>query len=1051
MKNKFLYLFLFIFLLPFTSLASHIVGGSLTYEQRTGSSYLITLTLYRDCTNPKNEDFPTSTIVNITTNNGTSFMVLNITKTSFSSVPSQIDTCVANPGICLQAAVYSKIVTGLVPGNGGYHIYSRLCCRNDVIQNILTPEASGETFYTHIPENNVVMWNSSPKWTSGPQSFICAQKNISIDHSAVDADGDSLYYSLYTPYDSNVVSFPGGVFTAGTLKWKSTYGPKNPLDPATPNSLKIDANGVITGNPPPMTGNFVLGIRCEEYRNGLKLGEILRDFQLIVVVCPPLAEAGFSYKGNCEGTKISFTGFASNTIPYFWNFGNTSTLGDTSHVKNPVYTYPGLGKYTVMQIVNKGTPCADTSIEQVQITSLNAAFTSNAPACQKAPVNFTDISTIDSSNTITGWSWNFGDGSNSLLKNPMHPFTNSGNFIVTLIISASGCKDTISNPISIQAMPVAKAGNDTTRCANNPSLTLKGTILNAGGGMWKGSGTFLPNNNSLNPSYTPSTTAIKNGADTLLLISTNNVWCPADTDEVILHFSSPPTANAGKDVTVCKDTSAIPVCATITVANGVIWRSTGNGQFGSDSTQLCTSYKPSMADTAKGSVILFVTTTGNGNCNAIRDSLLITFTSTIKVNITSTDSSCVNNPIPIAVNVTTNSGIWTSTTGGIFKPTAFALTGYYLPSKMDSVNGSVKLIFSSTNNGNCLLKRDTLLVTILPAPTASFNSTSACAGNPVQFRDTSLPLDQIDKWNWNFGDVSAISTLKDPSHVYINGGKYAVNLIILSKNGCADTIQKQVAINYNPAANFNSNGICIKAGIQFNDSSFVTADNIISWKWLFGDGATDTLKNPFHYYSSAGTYTVLLIVNSSNKCIDSVEKKLTINKGPTANFIVDKTIANVKQIIHFTDQSIQSGASWFWNFGDGAPDSTSTLQNPIHSYREPGHYQVCLIASDKNGCLDTVCRTEIISLPIGVPNAFSPNNDGQNDSFKIYGGPFKQLNLKVYSNWGQLIFESDKQAEGWDGTYKGMEQPAGVYIYTIYCVSEDGKEHKLSGDLTLLR
>ena len=69
----------------------------------------------------------------------------------------------------------------------------------------------------------------------------------------------------------------------------------------------------------------------------------------------------------------------------------------------------------------------------------------------------------------------------------------------------------------------------------------------------------------------------------------------------------------------------------------------------------------------------------------------------------------------------------------------------------------------------------------------------------------------------------------------------------------------------------------------------------------------------------------------------------------------------------------------------------------------------------------------------------------------IYGGPFKEVQLKIYNNWGELIFQSDKQSMGWDGRVKGVDQPPGVYLYTIYCISEDDQEHKLSGDVTLLR
>jgi gliding motility-associated-like protein len=1051
MKNKFLYVIIFLFLLPLISSASHIIGGSITYEQINGNTYRINLTLYRDCTIGTNEPFPANAKINIVKSNGAPFKTVAIPFSSATVISSQIDTCVANPGICVQEGIYSQVVTGLPPSTGGYHVYFQLCCRTIALLNINTPTSTGETFYAHIPDYNVTTNNNSPKWVNSPQYFICQGNAISIGHSAYDSDGDSLYYSLYAPYDSNTVTFPGGVFTAVSIPWKSTYSATNPFNASVPNSLKISSTGLITGSAPLTSGTFAYGVRCQEYRSGIKLGEILRDFQITVVPCPPKILASFTYTGNCTGTKVSFTTLTTKANSYYWDFGNTATLADTSRTKNTTYTYAALGKYKVMLIINKGTPCADTSIQFVQVTSLKAAFTSSAPVCQKTVVNFTDISTIDANNTITGWSWTFGDGNSSLLKSPKNTYLNSGNYNVTLIISASGCKDTIAHAVSIQASSDARAGNDTTRCANNPSVTLKGTVINAGGGSWKGNGTFVPNNNVLNPTYTATPTAIKNGADTLLLISTNNALCPADTDTVIIHFTKTPTVNAGKDLVVCKDTVSISVCATVTIASGVTWKSTGTGKFITDSTKSCTSYKPSKADTTAGSVILYATTTGNGNCLAVADSLLITFTATIKVNITSRDTACMNSPIPISVMVTTNSGIWTSSGTGIFKPTATALTGNYFPSKTDSINGSVRLIFTSGNNGNCLTRRDTVTVSIIPSPSADFTSVAACEGKPAVFTDNSQSIVQLSKWKWNFGDASAIDTLKNPVHIYIKGGPYPVMLIVSSKNGCADTAKQTITINYNPIANFNTSGICLNEGIQFTDSSFVTADNMVKWKWFFGDAKTDSLKNPIHHYSASGTYKNLLVVTSSHQCIDSVEKTLKIEQGPAAHFIADaaNNHATVKQTIHFTDQSNQAIA-WHWNFGDGSSDSVSVLQNPTHAYDLIGHFNVCLYVTDKNGCVDTICLIEKISLPVGVPNAFSPNGDGQNDLFSIYGGPFTEVHLKIYNNWGELIFETDKP-EGWDGRVKGIEQPAGVYVFTLYCVSEDTEKHKLSGDVTLLR
>jgi gliding motility-associated-like protein len=1051
MKNKLLYSIIFIFFLPLISTANHIVGGSLTYEQQGGSTYRITLTLYRDCTDSSNPSFPSVVKINIAKNNGTFFKSVSIPFSSATNVPPKIDTCVVNPGICLQEAVYSQVVTGLPPSPGGYHVYFQLCCRTSALLNIVDPSSKGDTFYTHIPDNNVVTTNSSPDWTEKPQSFICQGSSISIAHGASDPDGDSLYYSLYTPYDTSKITFPGGVFTVSPLPWELTYGPNNPLNANQPNSLQINSKGLITGSPAMTIGVFVIGIKCEEYRNGVKLGQILRDFQLKVVPCPPKILASYSYTGNCYGLKVNFTTLTSGASTYYWDFGNTATLADTSRLKNPTYTYPGIGIYSVMLIINKGTPCADTSIKIIHVTSLNAEFTSNTPACQKTAANFTDISTIDSIHTVTAWNWDFGNGNTSAVKNPKNTYINSGNYVVTLVITASGgCKDTVSHSVSIQPAPVSNAGNDTSRCANNPAIKLTGTIQNAGGGIWKGSGSFIPNNNVLNPTYTSTTASIQKGKDTLLLISTNNGVCPADTDMVVISFTNAPSVSAGNDLTICRDTASIPLCATVSIATGVQWKSLGSGTFITDSTKLCTSYKPSKADTAAGTVVLYVTTTGNGNCVAVTDSMRITFTSTIKVNITSKDTACVNSIIPVSVTVSTNSGIWSSSGSGLFKPSATSLKGFYIPSKADSVNGWVKLYFTSTNNGICMVQKDTITVFIIPVPSADFSVITDCEGKASAFTDTSLPLGDVIEWDWDFGNTGISSNLQNPRYTYTKGGSYPVTLIATSKNGCKDTVHKKVVVPYNPVANFNTSGICVKEGVQFTDSSLVTADTLVKWNWYFGDSKTDTLQNPLHYFPAPGTYLNLLVVKSWNGCVDSVEENLTIAQGPSASFSSNAVYANVKQVIQFTDLSNQA-TIWLWNFGDASADSISTLQHPSHTYLSTGHFQVCLFVGDKNNCRDTVCKTEVISLPVGIPNAFSPNGDGQNDLFMVYGGPFIQMNMKIYNHWGDLIFQSDKQSEGWDGRVKGIEQPAGVYIYSIYCVSEDGEEHKLSGDVTLLR
>jgi len=110
-----------------------------------------------------------------------------------------------------------------------------------------------------------------------------------------------------------------------------------------------------------------------------------------------------------------------------------------------------------------------------------------------------------------------------------------------------------------------------------------------------------------------------------------------------------------------------------------------------------------------------------------------------------------------------------------------------------------------------------------------------------------------------------------------------------------------------------------------------------------------------------------------------------------------------------------------------------------------------LVVEDQNGCLDTTTTIVNIYLPPNVPSGFSPNGDNSNDFLFVYGGPYETLEFKVYNNWGEVIFTSNDASVGWDGTYKGVDQPLGVYVWTVRATTSDGTEHELSGDTSLIR
>lgn len=1045
--GKALRLLTLLVLLPLFSSATHIVGGSLTYEQLGGASYRITLKLYRDC-RPGNANFPNPVTITIADSLGNTVRSVNIAFPGATPVQPYIDTCAANPGLCLEEAIYTTVVSGLPPRPGGYHMFYQYCCRNSTLSNCVNPLGTGETWYAYIPNNANFISNSSPSWVNPPPVFVCQGRSIDFDHSATDADGDSLVYSWYTPYNDVPPTWPNGPqFTP--ITWVGGYGPNNPCGGA---NLNVGLNnGFITGSPQ-FVGQFVAGVRCEEFRNGIKIGEILRDFQFNVVNCPPVAQALIgTTQGVCSGSTVQFVNQSDSANAYLWYFGDPSVTNDSSMAVNPSWTYPGLGPYTVTLIINPYTACADTDMQVVSLsysTAMVASF--GDTVCVNQSVQFSDSSASSPNSSITGWYWDFGDNTTSTLQNPTHVYPASGNYIITHVaINAMGCTDTVQVNVFVRPPPIALAGNDTVACTNNPTVPLGGNVLNANAGQWIGAGTFTPNNNTLNATYAPTPAEVSQGYADLILITTGFTYCNHDTDTIHIAFYPGPTVQAAGDIYVCQDTASVPVSGSVTVASGGSWSTLGTGTF-QNAGNLNTIYFPGTSDTANGQVTLVLTSTGNGSCLASTDTVIIFFAPPPAVTATAADTACSGLAFPIVATTATGSGVWSTLGDGSFPGGTTSLTSSYLPGTQDMANGTVSLVFTSTNNGGCQPQNVTVQVTIIPSPTAAFAAPSVCPGTAMSFTDQSTSPTTITGWNWNFGD-NGTSTTQNPTHIYGAGGPYTVTLIVTSSNGCVDTLQQAVNVYPFPQPAFNANGHCQNEAVPFADQSTISSGSIAGWQWNFGDNSgTSTQQNPTYQYANAGSYNVTLIAISDQGCQDTITQTVIIDPAPNAQFTATPPTANTQQPVNFTDQSFSNIVTWNWNFGDTA-GSTSTQQNPVFSYNDPGTYQVTLIVTDAAGCMDTAYYDIIIAIPPVVPSGFSPNSDGQNDIFYVRGGPFEELELRIYNNWGEQLFLSRSQQQGWDGTRDGVEQPIGVYVYTVRAVTYDGKEYKLSGDVTLLR
>lgn len=422
---------------------------------------------------------------------------------------------------------------------------------------------------------NTFLTNNNPVYDLFPPLFLCAGKPFTFNHAATDANGDSLFYSFYTPYDGDnsaplKPAFVDNEAIFQPVFWQPGYSVISPLGGAP--LILNSSTGMLSGTPS-MIGQFVVGVRVKEYRNGKYMSQTLRDFQFNVVSCPEQISAILNPIKICSGTKVNFFNSGGSTgNNWLWNFGDLTTTTDTSKLNFPNYTYPTTGDYTVTLITGYKTNCADTAKTIVTVGWVKSGFTHDAPKCEGTSIAFIQTSTNSANINIIETLWSFGDGKTATLANPTHLYASAGSYTVTLIVNTSaGCSDTTKKIIVIDPKPIVNAGADQTVCANNAVVNLKGSITNATGGSWfsDGTGSFSPNANILNATYNPSAADIAKESVMLILTSMGNGLCASVKDTVFITISkSSTTANAGVDQTVCGVSTATLSATAPTIGTG---------------------------------------------------------------------------------------------------------------------------------------------------------------------------------------------------------------------------------------------------------------------------------------------------------------------------------------------------------------------------------------------------------------------------------------------------------------------------------------------------
>ena len=648
-------------------------------------------------------------------------------------------------------------------------------------------------------------------------------------------------------------------------------------------------------------------------------------------------------------------------------------------------------------------------------TALNPSF-HFGPAqkrCIGESIQFFDSSV--SFTNIAKFYWDFGDGSplDSVNLNPIHTYVTANDFIVKQrVIGADGCEATNTQTVRIGSKPIAGFKTD-DNCVDNPihftdtSTAAVGTINNW---YWDfGDATISVVQN-------PTKNYLTGGNKDVKLVVKTLEGCESDTLPKLIHIYNKPIANFNFTDSVCLGSPTFFFDNSVPAGDPINkWAWTFSDSTGVVGTPNAAHY---FSSPGHHTAILGVSANGTTGCLGIitKDVFVVNKpTANFKYNTicqsavaTFTDSSYAPDGVPV-------NQWWWNVNGGITS-TQNTITTTYINAGSDTVKLVVRNVKGCVSD---TLKKP---VIINPKPVANFGyNTPVCYGLPVQFSDSSIITGSvINKWSWVLNNAEW-STQQNASRSF-SVFNPKIGLVATSALGCkSDTAFKTLFVNPVPDVTMNFKNSCKNAPVNFKATD--NSGTVTQWKWVFGDGAVATTQNTQHTYTANGTYKVKLFATAATGCYsDSLQKDITIYG--TKAFAGNDTIAAAGQPVQL---HATGGLSYSWTPAIGLSDVN--ISNPVAIISSTQTY--FLKAFTPEGCesYDDVTVKIYKGPDIYLPNAFTPNGDTKNDLFKGIAVGIKQFNyLKVYNRWGQLVFYTTDYNKGWDGMWKGRQQPGGVYI-----------------------
>lgn len=531
-----------------------------------------------------------------------------------------------------------------------------------------------------------------------------------------------------------------------------------------------------------------------------------------LIVNKPIPYSTFTADTVCQNTETVFLNLSTiseGSLSYLWNFGDTLINTDTSSLINPVYSYDTFGIYTVVLTSISDYGCKKDTSVLVRVNANPIPNFAYQYLCNTTALSFSD-SSFSADNALMNYSWNFGDSQFSISENPSHNYSDTGNYLIQLKTTTEyGCTDSILSSIYLYPIPSIDFGPQLSTCID--SLVLNAENFGADY-LWKngdttqtytvtsdsiywvtitgqngcvvsdtvavylnvqvqpllGDDSSICGNTILDAGY-PGSKYVWSTGDTLRYINVTNdgnYWVEVTDqnncigyDTISLIIFETPTIDLGSDSVICNNIPLLLDAAN--PGSNYLWSTGATGQ--------------SIIVDSTG--IYYVKVTDLNNCT--HSDTLFVYSEYYQIDLGQDKAICEGGQLTLdagegsSYNWITNSGIlsteryYSVTQAGTFWLNAISLLGC---TSSDTIN----VTFSS----------DLVTASFLIASDVN-------VGDTVQFIQLSYPT-PIYSYFWDFKD-NTISSEEAPQHIFLQGGKYNVTLIV-NNEICEDTLVKQIIV-----------------------------------------------------------------------------------------------------------------------------------------------------------------------------------------------------------------------------------------------------------------